>query len=208
MSHKNKGFTLVEVLVVVTILSVLVLSLYTVFKSGVDAWSKSEAHLEIFQNARVILDQISRELPGAFVGGDAEFTGNDGVGENSSDTLEFITNFGDSIYKLKYELAADNILERKYIEDPPNYANIDYENAVDEDDGIEEGIVEFGFKVSDIQFSYLPLGSVDWSSAQPTWSGTTLPEAVEIEIRLKENPDDDDARAHHFETIVYLPNSE
>ncbi len=69
---KNKieritGLTLIEALFVILILSVLVGSLYVVFKSGMESWKKSESKLEIYQNGRIIVEQIQRELSQAFL---------------------------------------------------------------------------------------------------------------------------------------------
>lgn len=188
-----KGLTLLEVLIVVTVLSVLSLSLYTVFKSGVEAWSKSETRLEIYQNARAILDQMSRELAGAFVGGDVEFRG-------EADELEFVTNYSDSIYKIKYELGDDNTLKRKYIENPVDYTSADYANKENGPDGTDQGIIDFGFMINDIQFEYWDgdIWDDDWSSPN------VLPGAVKVVIELV----DSDDNAYPFETMVYLPNSE
>jgi prepilin-type N-terminal cleavage/methylation domain-containing protein len=212
--NKNKcnGLTLIEILVVIAVSGILFISLYTVFKSGADAWSKAKARLEIFQNARVVLDQLSRELPGAFVDAtSATFTGEDGdsdpLVDGSPDKLEFITNFGGTIYKLKYELDPDTnkkILLRKYIKDPPDYANTDYENVLNEDDGIEESIVDFGFKMDNINFYYWDEVTSSWT-IDGTWSDTAkLPKAVKIEIECI----DSENKKYPFETVVYLPNSE
>lgn len=200
---KYNGLTLIELLVVMAVSTILFISLYTVFKSGADAWSKAKARLEIYQNARVVLDQLSRELPGAFVDAtNATFTGVNGTDDD--DTVEFVTRLGDSIYKLKYQLDPDTnkkILLRKYIKDPPDYTNTDYENVLNEPDGIEEGIVDFGFNINKINFRYYKTSISDWT-IDGTWSDTTtLPEAVKIELELV----DSEGKTYPFETKVWIP---
>lgn len=212
MNHK-KGLTLVEVLVVVTILSVLALSVYTVFKSGLDAWSRSEARLDIYQNARVILDQISRELVGAFVdGADAKL-------EGATDTLTFITDFSDSIYKIKYYLVTDatdpqgrKILKRDYIDYSTTPGATDYALTT-YDASVEFVKYTKNAKIDSINFQYVDVVSApkaidDWIGASPiksdTWSAATLPAAVKIILTLK----DENNKSYVFEAIVYLPNSE
>lgn len=193
MSRKTKGLTLIEVLVVVTILSVLALTLYTVFKSGIDAWSKSEDRLDIYQNARVVLDQMSRELPGAIVStGGATFIGNDS-------TLEFVTNFAGLLYMIKYEIPTDTtILQRSYDENPTDYSDPDYTT------------IEFSDIVNSIQFRYWDTDASDWrDNWDSTEGGSTLMEnklapAVEITLTLK----DPEEHTYPFKTTVYLPNSE
>ena len=202
MNHKNSGLTLVEVLIVLTILSILVLSLYTVFKTGFDAWSRSEARLDVFQNARVILDQISRELPGAFVGGGATFEGNYGGDDETADDIAFATDFAGSIYQINYWLDTvgdPSVLKREYEENPvfgggytPTYTTVEFTAGK--------------IFISNIKFLYWGPATTDWSvDALTTWSsGTTLPEAVRIAITLM----GEGTHTYSFENIIYLPNSE
>ena len=226
----NRGITLVETLVAVMILSVLALSLYTVFKSGIDAWTKSESRLEIYQNARAALDQISRELAGAFATPDdpngAKLVGVDGGA--GSDTLTFITDFADSIYKIKYHLEIPDatypnrkILWRDYID-----YSTDTGKTYTSDAATDYHLTEFvkytkSASVDNIQFTYLAQTDSQafltaWGSARPEWPGTgagappddTLPEAVKIVITMRASPYDPNGATYDFETIVYLPNSE
>lgn len=217
MKCKDRGVTLIETLVVVTILSVLALSLYTVFKTGVDVWSRSESRLEIYQGARAVLDQLSRELVGAFAGGDAKLEGVAGATAADPDTLAFITEFGDSIYKIKYYLDTtdpDNkVLKRDYIDYGVAHVPAkDYTSTI-YDASIDLVSPRKGTMVENIKFAYLPLmasptGLSDWSSAMPAWPGgepaDSLPEALKIVITMK----DASGASRSFETIVYLPGSE
>jgi len=196
--NRHKGLTLIEILVVIFVASILFITLYTVFKSGAEAWSKARMRLEIYQNARVIMEQLSRELPGAFVDSDssATFTGEDGdtdpENDASPDKLEFITNFAGTIYKLKYELKPgdSHILLREYIKEPTDYASTDYE------------FVEFGFSVNKFDFLYWDTITRDWTK-DGTWAGSkyTLPGAVKIKLELI----DTEGKTYPFETTVYIP---
>ncbi len=220
MKCKNRGLTLVEVLVVVTILSVLALSVYTVFKSGIDAWTKSEARLEIYQNGRAVLDQISREIVGAFTTGGpdgAKLVGTKWATPADPDELEFVTDFADSVYKIRYKLVTDSTiaakkaLERGYIDysvdTGETYASTTYH------------LVEFvpatiEAAVSNIKFKYLPVMAIptdmdDWgTNGMDEWPGSeleySLPEAIKIILTMK----DANNKERTLETEVYLPNSQ
>jgi prepilin-type N-terminal cleavage/methylation domain-containing protein len=62
IKSKNKGFTLIEVIVVV-FLSVMILGiLYNILLLTQKARKSGDIHLELIQNGRIILDRISREL--------------------------------------------------------------------------------------------------------------------------------------------------
>ena len=100
--------TLVEVLVVVAVLSILGVSLYTVFKSGADAWEAAVERLEVYQNARFVLDQMTRELaeaitPTAQLGSGPAFRGRDRDNFDDADEITFATNYSDSIYTIHYQ---------------------------------------------------------------------------------------------------------
>lgn len=63
-SHRltSNGFTLVELLVAVALLSLLMVAFYTVFKGGTKAYQTGEKRVEIVQNARVALDRMVSEI--------------------------------------------------------------------------------------------------------------------------------------------------
>jgi len=65
--RRKKGFTLVETLVVMTIFSIIVTMLFTVFRIGLESWRRAESNLEIYQNARIALDMMGRELRAAML---------------------------------------------------------------------------------------------------------------------------------------------
>lgn len=235
MKCKNNGITLVETLVAVMILSVLALSLYTVFKSGIDAWTKSESRLEIYQNARAVLDQLSRELAGAFVTSGvtgAKLAGVDGGA--GPDTLTFVTDFADSIYKIYYHLDLDATdatkknLIREYIDysDPANAGKGYDSTSYGPQEPVQFVAYTKSAMVSNIKFKYLPVMPsppsylpatalspsfmADWNTALAISSWTTgyLPEAVKIVVTMRAVPNDPNGATYDFETIVYLPNSE
>lgn len=58
----KKGFTLVEILLAVSIFSILAVSVYSVFNMGITAWRKMEAILERYQRIRLIMERIGLEL--------------------------------------------------------------------------------------------------------------------------------------------------
>lgn len=66
-SARRKGLTLIEVLITSVIFAILATSLFVVFKAGLDSWRRAQAHLEVYQNARVALDMMTRELSAAYL---------------------------------------------------------------------------------------------------------------------------------------------
>jgi len=66
-SVRRKGLTLVEILVVATIFAIIALSLFVVFRAGLESWSRTQAHLEVYQTARTALDWITKDLSASYL---------------------------------------------------------------------------------------------------------------------------------------------
>lgn len=63
----GKGFTLVELLVAMAILSALMVMLFTFFDQATKAWQNSEKRVDAFREARVALYYLQRDLRGLVV---------------------------------------------------------------------------------------------------------------------------------------------
>ena len=59
---KQKGFSLIEMMVVVVILGLIVLGLVTFFTGGVRSWMSGQNQLEAQRNARQAMDIMVREI--------------------------------------------------------------------------------------------------------------------------------------------------
>lgn len=66
-SARRKGLTLVEILVVSAIFAIIALSLFVVFRAGLESWSRTQAHLEVYQTARTTIDWLTRDLSAAYL---------------------------------------------------------------------------------------------------------------------------------------------
>lgn len=64
-SGKAPGFTLVEVMVTLTILGLIVLMIFGVFRLGLSAWDKGETVKEAYQEIRMISQLISPQIKSA-----------------------------------------------------------------------------------------------------------------------------------------------
>lgn len=60
--HSNKGFTLLELVISLTIVAVIVVIIFGALRIGVRAWEKGEKDVEIRQKQRIVLDLIKRQL--------------------------------------------------------------------------------------------------------------------------------------------------
>lgn len=65
MHDRQKGFTLLELILSLTILAVIVTIVFGAFRIGVRAWEKGESLIEIHQRYRLVLDRIQRQISSA-----------------------------------------------------------------------------------------------------------------------------------------------
>ncbi|MBU0477816.1 prepilin-type N-terminal cleavage/methylation domain-containing protein [bacterium] len=62
-----RAFTLIEIMITTAVLALLITGIYTIFKGGTDSWTKGNVRMERYQNARAILEMMSREISCAMV---------------------------------------------------------------------------------------------------------------------------------------------
>jgi general secretion pathway protein J len=62
----ERGFTLLELLLSITILSMVLASIYGIFSVGSSAWEKGERDIDKNQRMRVVMDLLSREIKSTF----------------------------------------------------------------------------------------------------------------------------------------------
>lgn len=82
--ERDRGFTLAELIVAATVLTLVMTSVYVAFGNTLRAWRLGESHLATYQNGRTALSVLSREL-GCMLGG-AEH-----LFQGTHDEVEFFT---------------------------------------------------------------------------------------------------------------------
>ncbi|MBI5116842.1 type II secretion system protein [Candidatus Poribacteria bacterium] len=90
--QNQKGFTLVELLVALAIASILMLGLIAAFQTTQRTAAVGEAREQIYQNARVALDLMAREIKGAYIDNrnrDLVFVSADGLGGRGNSILQY-----------------------------------------------------------------------------------------------------------------------
>jgi len=68
MVNGQRGFTLLELLISLTIVSVIVVIMFGALRIGIRAWEKGERDLDMRQRQRIVLDLIKRQLASTSVG--------------------------------------------------------------------------------------------------------------------------------------------
>jgi len=105
-----KGFSLIELMVVVVVLSLIVLGLVVFFTGGARSWISGQSQLSAQRNARQAMDFMVREI--------REGSNYTIGGENDSITVSYPFDKKPVTYKL-----SGNILQREVNSDPHNLLN-------------------------------------------------------------------------------------
>ena len=113
-SSRNGGFTLLELLLSLTILALITVMVLGAMRLGIRAWEKGEAHIDGWQRYRIVLDLMKRQLASIssqdYVLGEETTLGFEGDAQNltlvSERALDPDNTFGRVF--VKYTVAADH----------------------------------------------------------------------------------------------------
>jgi prepilin-type N-terminal cleavage/methylation domain-containing protein len=201
-----RGFTLLEMMVVVVILSMLVSGAYIAFKSGGDAWSGSEARMQRYQNARCVLEQMRTEISSLYFHA-SDDPDQDYRCRGSSSNFYFYTRLeppenpepedeGIDLYLIGYSVYGNEL--KRYCEIGPSPPI----------PGSLGGGSSFADHITSIEFKYWEKGSTtgwgDGGYAETAWPDTKdyPPRAVLITIKVV---DDITSYEQTFSTAIYIP---
>lgn len=172
---RRAGFTLLELLIAMAILTIIVTATFTIFKGAQVAWLKGEARTEIFQGARAVLEVMSREIRSSIV------TSNDrlmfkGISSSLFFVAPSISDEQSDLREIGYWLRQKEHTLMRHIDLNPDYTF----DTADADDELAFGILDLGFQYFD--------GEV-W---QDSWDSTAmglqskLPKAVKIVLTVSD----------------------
>lgn len=165
----RRSFTLLELLISISIFAVVMLSLYAAFSSGIFGLRRVEEEAVASETGYLALSRIGRDLRNAFAysADDVKFTG-------QKNTLSFLT-LGPEFTAVSYTLSGNNLLRSAGIN----------KDALNTDSGIKPRVV--AKNVKQIEFTYI---SCDPDTKELTEAGdwndaAALPVAVRVILTLE-----------------------
>ena len=73
--RSSRGFTLVELLIALTIFSIIAVSVYSVFRAGIKLWKGNNAAFDADRTARLFFDTAASDMRNAFIYPGMDITG-------------------------------------------------------------------------------------------------------------------------------------
>jgi general secretion pathway protein J len=175
----QSGFTLVELMVSMSILALVMLIIGNGFRLGMDAWDKGEVETIYNQRLRVLSGMLSQQIKSAYpykIEDDEEKVV---VFKGDKDSLLFVTTLTDAAsggFKwIRYSLKNGSLLYKEGI-----LPDKEFEDKITGDEEVVDS------EIGEIEFSYSE-GSEDDEESDDEWKetwdyGETLPLAVKVKI--------------------------
>ncbi|MBI5207381.1 MAG: prepilin-type N-terminal cleavage/methylation domain-containing protein [Candidatus Firestonebacteria bacterium] len=204
----EKGLTLIEILVTSAIVSIVIFIIYMVFYSITQAIEQNKYRTELYQEARVILNRMEREISSSFFSDKnalLRLKGEDGSYiEYDNDRIDFVC----TLNPLKKDTKQSDLMEigyyLKYGENTESGTLVRrYSGMVDEftDKGGDEGLL--AQEVRGVNFRYFD--GKDWLDIWDTNNKGKLPNLIEITITFY---DSINKKEYPITTIASLPQAE
>ncbi|MCP4413927.1 MAG: hypothetical protein GY808_15315 [Gammaproteobacteria bacterium] len=174
----HSAFTLMEIVIAISLASVIILGTAIIFKKASSAFSQSDARNEIYQNVRTVFDMIKRDISGTVLNTNYELF------KGEPDTITFPSstsnNTGQPIALIKYFLS-DNILIKS------ENTDTDFLNASISDIGAATSTGVLGYNVSALQFNYFEKDAVvEWKNIWDSTLKKCMPDAIEVKMTISD----------------------
>lgn len=175
---KHRGFTLIELIVSVTILSIIVSSIYSVFYMGIKTWRRQNEG-GYFQKTRLKLLRLQKQLKSSFYFSKVPFRGT-----SSEIVFPLILSKGDidTVHIITYRIMDD--------EAKPEFKKLVKEEKVFGEDLLDEEEKKediFSAKTIKFEYPYKEIGSSEKLEWQDFWneSQNKIPSGVKISFNIE-----------------------
>ena len=209
---RQSGFTFVELLIVIALMAILWGVAYTMFYQSKKVFSLSNNKLEMYQYARIAMDEISRDLKGAILKDNVDyfrsFTEGQGPADaksnNSVLTFLSLTPNGSStpVTLITYYLKnTDELMRAEYNDTSYIYGTIP--SSIDP--------AQFTYYKLTANTDYFNLAYITGSTTTTAWdstSGTTtgrLPDAVTVTLQIYGTGTGNTLETGTFTTQIMIP---
>lgn len=206
--RRFKAFTLMELLVAVSIFSVIILCLYAVFSGGIRVWRRQEEGFRYAHTTRLALDKMAKELRNVInysIPEEEEGLGNENLQfTGDGNRLSFMALIGADIAKVSYFFenneSGDNVLKR---------ISVLQKEGFSEEAQKEEILVRY---LSEALFEYVSEGGesdspVAWKDSWVSGDGeqeAKIPKGVRVTLVFKKD-EAEQGEAEIFKKAIFIP---
>ncbi len=204
--NKSKGalnygnsFTLIEILVSVTIFSLVGAAIYSVFANGLNAWRRGNDNKSYAKNIRILSEKIARDVRNTFEFEGIPFEGTEesvmfpGLieGRSYDDAVEEYSEVGRIAYF--YDSGEDAFCRKEQ-----TFAESLMEEELDEAEILISDVDSLA-----VSYCYLDnaTGAYDWKDDWKEDEQDTIPQAISLEISFKKKA----ARKDDFNQVIFIP---
>ena len=215
-SFSQKGFTLLELILSISILSLVLVIVYTTLSMGSRVWEKGERDIENLQRKRVVMNLLSREIKSIFpykvTPSQLDTHKVFYAFEGKNDTISFV-----SAVPLRGGKGGLSWLTF-WVEEDMGLVVVERDalrsDIFRERDTIDKDEIEvLDQEVTEIQFSYYKLkrgksegeGEGEWKEKWDAEKEGTLPHAVKVELTFKEKGRGKDAEEEFYKRELIIP---
>jgi prepilin-type N-terminal cleavage/methylation domain-containing protein len=203
----KSGLTLMELLIAASIFSVIILSIYSVFHTGILSYNRIDSAAEVYQSARIMLKRMELDLKNSFI-----YAQDDSRFQGKPNYMEFFTlvdyfSEGENLSNLcliKYEVGEGTIKRIPKRNLDALKADVETEGEI-----LSENVEKITFAYAAVATNN-PETPYEWKDEWPDLNDdkqkTNLPLAVKITLTLRER----DRRgellgSREFTKVVSLP---
>ncbi len=194
LSHRltRNGFTLVEILIAVAIVSLILTIIYASYASSIDTMNYTRKKMDAFSMVRLTLSRMNDEITSSFFSEDSEdvmFAGEEGK-------IDFISSSHERIFKDSKEY---DLVEIGYFTEPEeegkNLSLWRREDGTPDDDVLEGGEKENLIEgLEGLEFKYYD--GEEWRDEWDSKEESCLPQAVKVTLKFSEK---------ELSTVAFIP---
>lgn len=206
MKKLRKAFTFIELLIALTIFSIIAASIYYTLNAGIRTWSRGNSVIMDNQRLRIFFDTISRDLvntipnlgedPNAIVESEWE---DDKIAFPTIVNTFLNNRTATEIAKVVYEFDEG---ESKLIRRCAT-VTLGFDEEYAEEEILLEDLENFNIEDFGFEYCYMFLDEYDW---RKNWEfADKIPRGIKIRLVLK---NEDTGFERNFEKIVFMPTGE